>query len=195
MAAFTPSTRMALGLMSGMSMDGLDLALVRLRGAEDEERPRVELLASETVPYEAAWTAQFDKHHPEHLRDGLAPHGVFDRWYFGRCVAEVSGRTRSFAALIRSSEAFSLNEPISDEPIFLMHRWISPNYTKRAVLLQQFMKSVLDPVPSISYRALIASWNKAPGQCRCTPVPPMWRLRCSSLPLSLRRPIRATSAC
>ena len=39
---------------------------------------------------EAAWTAQFDKHHPEQIAAGLTPHGVFERWYFGRRVAEVT---------------------------------------------------------------------------------------------------------
>jgi LmbE family N-acetylglucosaminyl deacetylase len=33
---------------------------------------------------EAFWTAMFDKHHPEHMQEGLSPHGVFERWYFGR---------------------------------------------------------------------------------------------------------------
>lgn len=37
---------------------------------------------------EAFWTAMFDKHHPEHLARGLAPHGVVERWYFGRRVTE-----------------------------------------------------------------------------------------------------------
>ena len=39
---------------------------------------------------EAFWTAQFDKHHPEHLAEGLEPHGVFERWYFGRRVTDVT---------------------------------------------------------------------------------------------------------
>lgn len=39
---------------------------------------------------EAFWTAQFDKHHPEHLAAGLRPHGVVERWYFGRRVMEVT---------------------------------------------------------------------------------------------------------
>lgn len=39
---------------------------------------------------EAFWCAQFDKHHPEHLESGLAVHGVYERWYFGRSVARVS---------------------------------------------------------------------------------------------------------
>ncbi len=39
---------------------------------------------------EAFWTSQFDLHHPEHLEQGLAPHGCFERWYFGRRVVEVT---------------------------------------------------------------------------------------------------------
>lgn len=39
---------------------------------------------------EAYWTAQFDKHHPEHFVDGLAPHGAYERWYFGRTVLSVT---------------------------------------------------------------------------------------------------------
>ena len=39
---------------------------------------------------EAFWTAMFDKHHPEHFAEGLAPHGAVERWYFGRSVAAVT---------------------------------------------------------------------------------------------------------
>ncbi len=37
---------------------------------------------------EAFWTSQFDLHHPEHLAEGLLPHGCFERWYFGRRVVD-----------------------------------------------------------------------------------------------------------
>jgi LmbE family N-acetylglucosaminyl deacetylase len=39
---------------------------------------------------EAFWTAMFDKHHPEHTAEGLEPHGVVERWYFGRRLLEVT---------------------------------------------------------------------------------------------------------
>ena len=39
---------------------------------------------------ETYWTAQFDKHHPEHFAEGLAPHGVYERWYFARRLVEVT---------------------------------------------------------------------------------------------------------
>lgn len=39
---------------------------------------------------EAMWCAQFDKHHPEQLAEGLEVHGVFEQWYVGRPPAEVT---------------------------------------------------------------------------------------------------------
>lgn len=56
------------------------------RFAEDNEDHK--LVANATD--EAFWTSQFDKHHPEHEREGLRPHGCFERWYFGRSVGEVT---------------------------------------------------------------------------------------------------------
>lgn len=38
---------------------------------------------------EAFWTAMFDKHHPEHLVDGVTPHGVYERWYVARRLVQV----------------------------------------------------------------------------------------------------------
>jgi LmbE family N-acetylglucosaminyl deacetylase len=39
---------------------------------------------------EAFWTSQFTLHHPEHLAEGLQPHGCYERWYFGRSVTRVT---------------------------------------------------------------------------------------------------------
>ncbi len=46
---------------------------------------------------ESFWTSQFDLHHPEHFDEvspftgeRLAPHGCFERWYFGRRVIDVT---------------------------------------------------------------------------------------------------------
>lgn len=33
---------------------------------------------------EALWVSAFDKHYPEHLKEGLSPFSVCERWYFGR---------------------------------------------------------------------------------------------------------------
>ena len=56
------------------------------RFAEDNEDHKLIARATD----EAFWTSQFDKHHPEHLAEGLAPHGCYERWYFGRSVGEVT---------------------------------------------------------------------------------------------------------
>jgi hypothetical protein len=33
---------------------------------------------------EALWVSAFDKHYPEHFKEGLSPFSVCERWYFGR---------------------------------------------------------------------------------------------------------------
>ncbi|MBX3705531.1 MAG: PIG-L family deacetylase [Pseudomonadales bacterium] len=54
---------------------------------------------------ETYWTAQFDKHHPEHFREGLAPHGVYERWYFARRLTEVTTPVDISATLTVKVEA------------------------------------------------------------------------------------------
>jgi LmbE family N-acetylglucosaminyl deacetylase len=54
---------------------------------------------------ESFWTSQFDLHHPEHLEAGLAPHGCFERWYFGRRVIDVTDVVDVSATLDRKIDA------------------------------------------------------------------------------------------
>ncbi len=61
---------------------------------------------------EAFWTSQFDLHHPEHFDEAsahtgerLAPHGCFERWYFGRRVVDVTDVVDISATLDRKVAA------------------------------------------------------------------------------------------
>jgi len=54
-------------------------------GEDNQDHIRVAAAVDEMY-----WTAQFDKHHPEHFDEGLEPHGVFERWYFARRLTEVT---------------------------------------------------------------------------------------------------------
>jgi LmbE family N-acetylglucosaminyl deacetylase len=54
---------------------------------------------------ESFWTSQFDLHHPEHVAEGLAPHGCFERWYFGRRVIDVTDVVDVTATLDRKVAA------------------------------------------------------------------------------------------
>ncbi|HSP28901.1 MAG TPA: PIG-L family deacetylase [Ilumatobacteraceae bacterium] len=61
---------------------------------------------------ESFWTSQFDLHHPEHFgevsthtQQPLAPHGCFERWYFGRRVIEVTDVVDISATLERKIAA------------------------------------------------------------------------------------------
>ena len=59
---------------------------------------------------EAFWTAMFDKHHPEHLADGLEPHGVYERWYFARRLVEVTTAVDISSVLDRKIAAVARHE-------------------------------------------------------------------------------------
>lgn len=69
-------------------------------GEDNQDHVRVAAAADE-----AFWTSQFDLHHPEHFAEGLAPHGAFERWYFGRKVMEVTDVIDIEAVLERKIEA------------------------------------------------------------------------------------------
>ena len=59
---------------------------------------------------EAIWCSQFDKHHPEHLADGLEVHGVFEEWYFGRPPARVTDVVDVSSTLDRAVDAAMCHE-------------------------------------------------------------------------------------
>ncbi len=56
---------------------------------------------------EAYWTATFDKHHPEHLAEGLQPHSVCERWYFARQLPAINHAVDCTAQLERMIDALS----------------------------------------------------------------------------------------
>jgi LmbE family N-acetylglucosaminyl deacetylase len=68
---------------------------------EDNQDHRVVAEATD----EAFWTSQFDQHHPEHLAEGLRPHGCFERWYFGRDVVDPTHVVDISASLDRKVDA------------------------------------------------------------------------------------------
>lgn len=78
-------TRLAIGLMSGSSLDGIDLALVQF-GIE-EDRYTYRILEAETLPYPDAWR---DKLANAFLAqpDALKPLDKEYGTYLGQCVAE-----------------------------------------------------------------------------------------------------------
>ena len=71
---------------------------------------------------EAFWTAKFDKHHPEHLTEGLKPHACVERWYFGRTVVSVT-------------HVFDVSSVLEDQlKAILCHRTMLANMVQQMVL-------------------------------------------------------------
>ena len=91
-------TWLAIGLMSGSSLDGLDLALVRL--SHDERGYRYQIEAAETLPYSQYWHDQLANAFlstPEALKPLDKEYGA----YLGRQVAsfiDKTGRKPDFVA-------------------------------------------------------------------------------------------------
>jgi LmbE family N-acetylglucosaminyl deacetylase len=74
-------------------------------GEDNQDHVKVAAAADE-----AFWTSQFDLHHREHLAQGLAPHGAFERWYFGRKVMDVTDVIDIEGVFERKVEAALLHE-------------------------------------------------------------------------------------
>lgn len=74
-------------------------------GEDNQDHVRVAQAVDEMY-----WTAQFDKHHPEHFAEGLAPHGVYERWYFARRVVEVTTAIDISASINAKIEAALAHE-------------------------------------------------------------------------------------
>ena len=54
---------------------------------------------------EALWVACFDKHHPEHFAEGLAPFSVCERWYFARRLRDTTHYEEVSATIDRKIDA------------------------------------------------------------------------------------------
>ena len=76
-----PAQQHADGRPSGRDIDVFGMSHVGLVREDNQDHVKVAAAVDESF-----WTAQFDKHDPEHLATGPAPHGVFERWQFGRRV-------------------------------------------------------------------------------------------------------------
>jgi LmbE family N-acetylglucosaminyl deacetylase len=69
---------------------------------------------------EAYWTAKFDKHHPEHFAEGLAPHAVYERWYFARRLQEVTEVLDVSPYIERLKTALSAHRTMLSH---MVHQW------------------------------------------------------------------------
>jgi LmbE family N-acetylglucosaminyl deacetylase len=87
---------------------------------------------------EAFWCAQFDKHHPEHLAEGLELHGTYERWYFGRSVLSVTHVFDTASVLETQLQAILCHETMLAniaQQLALQARTagLAPNLVSRAV--------------------------------------------------------------
>lgn len=94
---------------------------------------------------EASWTAMFDKHEPDQLAAGLAPHAVFERWYFGRRVAYPT-HVVDIAATLPTKIAAALATPTPLQHIGHQLRMLARTAGKRAALIDRAAAGELAPL-------------------------------------------------
>ncbi|MBO7624669.1 MAG: anhydro-N-acetylmuramic acid kinase, partial [Bacteroidales bacterium] len=96
------------GLMSGTSLDGLDMACVRFSQAEG--RWQFRMLAAETVDYPEAWRQRLASLAQADGEELAAAHAAFGR-YSGECVAAFVRRNRLEPLLVASHGHTVFHQP------------------------------------------------------------------------------------
>ena len=96
------------GLMSGTSLDGLDMACVRF--SKEEGRWQFRMLAAETVDYPAAWRQRLASLAQADGEELAAVHAAFGR-YSGECVSAFVRRNRLEPLLVASHGHTVFHQP------------------------------------------------------------------------------------
>ena len=104
-----PQPMHILGLMSGTSLDGLDIAYCRFF---DEQPLRFELLAAETIPYPSEWVARLSSLENASALDYALAHVRLGH-YFGKCVNHFRQRHPGPVDLISSHGHTIFHQPQS----------------------------------------------------------------------------------
>lgn len=73
----------ALGLMSGTSLDGLDIAWCRFENSGKQWRYKI--MKAQTLPYSAAWKSKLSQAHKLSSNELLALHADYGHWIGGVC--------------------------------------------------------------------------------------------------------------
>jgi LmbE family N-acetylglucosaminyl deacetylase len=93
------------------------------------------VVVSEAVD-EAFWVACFDKHHPEHFDEGLAPFAVCEKWYFARQLAETNHAEEVTLSMQKKVEALCAHETMMSH-IFHQYQMQLETWGRRVPWLDQ----------------------------------------------------------
>ncbi len=94
---------------------------------------------------EAFWVSCFDKHHPEHFEEGLAPFSVCERWYFGRNLPGANHAEDVSEYLEKKVEALCAHREMMRNTINQL-RLQAQTFGRRLPLLDMAMEGDLRPL-------------------------------------------------
>lgn len=112
---------------------------------------------------EAYWTATFDKHHLEHLAEGLQPHSVCERWYFARQLSEVNCAIDISAVIEQRIDALSAHVEMMRNT-FNQLKLQAKTWGRRLPLLDEAIESGnLRPMMSVWLKQRASRWGAQYG--------------------------------
>jgi N-acetylglucosamine malate deacetylase 1 len=94
---------------------------------------------------EAFWVACFDKHYPEHFKEGLEPFSVCERWYFARQLPAVTHAEEVSLTIERKILAVCAHREMMRNTI-QQYRLQLKTWGRRMVLLDEAMEEGLQPL-------------------------------------------------
>jgi LmbE family N-acetylglucosaminyl deacetylase len=111
---------------------------------------------------EAFWTSMFDKHHPEHLAEGLRAHGLFERWYFARQLLSASSFVDIGQVIDRKIEAVAAHRTMVRN---MIHQLLLQAETGglRLPELEEMLSGEIQPFVDERIRAAAAAAGRVNG--------------------------------
>jgi len=94
---------------------------------------------------EAFWVACFDKHYPEHFKEGLEPFSVCERWYFARQLPRVTYYEEVAGTIERKISALCAHREMMRNTIH-QYRLQLQTWGKRVPWLEDSMEGNLRPL-------------------------------------------------
>ncbi len=124
------------------------------------------IVVAQTVD-EAFWVSCFDKHHPEHLEEGLEPFSVCERWYFARQLPEATHGEDVTAYIEKKVEALCAHRAMMANTLN-QYRLQLQTWGRRMPWLEAAMEGDLRPLLGLAMQmqanAVAEQFEMGPGR-------------------------------
>ncbi len=100
---------------------------------------------------EAFWVAQYDLHHSEHFEDGLKPHAVCEKWYYGRTLPHANHAEDITGFIGKKIDALAAHQTAMRNTINQFRMQLE-TYGRRMPLVEDAMKNGVRPILELFFK-------------------------------------------